>query len=312
MAGLIVFNDVILPDCIIAAGLAGKRTRLNERAQNQAGFDSVNVVRQMTLRQFEVVFKPMASAAWNLLTGIYEVTDAGAYGFLMEDPSDSLIPVGAGLLQPMQGGFPVGALGVGYGVPTYQLYKRYAIAGTARTKDRKITRLQLNPIFKRGTATLVAGVAAGNISIDRDTGLVTFVPDASQSIASITVGASTVINFANGAGIVAAMSVGQRLFLNGVLGTAGTSLNGKSHVVSAKGATSLTFSVATTGLVATSATGTAYKYPQATEALTASGKFYLPVHFANDDLDFEFIKGGANEADRLIAGPSCTLIEIRE
>lgn len=310
MAGLIVFNDVILPPCIIVAGLSGKRMRMNERAQNQGGYDSINVVRQVTLRQFDVGFKPMYTNAWNELVGLYEITDAGAYGFLMEDPSDSIVAIGAGFMQPISGSLSLGALGNGYGVPTYQLYKRYPFTGTTRTKDRKITRLQPSPIFKRGATTLVEGAAAGNISVNRDTGLITFVPDASQSMSSVTVGASTVLNFVDGTGMVAAMSVGQRPYITGVTGTAGSVLNGKSHLISAKGATSLTISTSTTGLTATA--GTAYKYPQATETLTASGKFYLPVHFANDDLEFEFIKGGETEADRIISGPTCTLIEIRE
>jgi hypothetical protein len=45
--------------------------------------------------------------------------------------------------------------------------------------------------------------------------------------------------------------------------------------------------------------------------LTWSGDFYVPVHFANDEIDWEMILGGTYDT-RLIAGPSVTLQEVRE
>lgn len=307
--GLVVYNDVLLPNSIIMAGISGKNIRMNERVQNQGGYDSVNVIWQRTLRQFQIGIKPMKAKQWRDLENLFEVTDAGAFGFLMEDPKDYTVDVGDGFMQPLSLGLEVGAFGSGYGVPSYQLYKRSAVMGSTRTKDRKITRVQTSALLKRGAATLVEGVGAGQVSINRDTGIVTFVADNSQAISSIVTGPSTVINFADGLGMVAAMSVGQRVYLASITGSAAATLNGKSHVVASKGLTSITLSVDTAGMVANA--GTAYKYPQTTETLTWSGKFYLPVHFMDDSIDWELVRPGDYD-DRLFAGPSVSLIEIRE
>ena len=59
------------------------------------------------------------------------------------------------------------------------------------------------------------------------------------------------------------------------------------------------------------ASGLAYKYPQATEALTWDGGFYVPVQFANDEIDWDLVRSGAYDT-RLMAGPSVTLLEVRE
>lgn len=45
--------------------------------------------------------------------------------------------------------------------------------------------------------------------------------------------------------------------------------------------------------------------------LTWSGGFYVPVHFASDDLDWDLLAGGPADS-RLIAGRSVTLQEVRE
>ena len=67
--------------------------------------------------------------------------------------------------------------------------------------------------------------------------------------------------------------------------------------------------VSTTGLAGTG--GTAAKYPQATEALTWSGRLYVPVHFANDVIDWNLVAGGSEEG-RFYAGPSVMLEEVYE
>jgi uncharacterized protein (TIGR02217 family) len=46
-------------------------------------------------------------------------------------------------------------------------------------------------------------------------------------------------------------------------------------------------------------------------ALTWSGRFYVPVHFQSDDLDWDLIAPGGYD-QRFLAGPSVVLQEIRE
>lgn len=304
---LTIYSDVIMPNSLISAGVRGKNIRMNERSQNQAGFDTVNIIWNKTLRQYELGTVPLSVDLWQTLEGLHEVTEGGAYGFLLEDPKDCSV-VG-GLLYPVVAGAVGGTIGFGYGVPTMKMYKRYTSAGSTRIKDRQITRPRAPSALTRGGMAVTLGAAAGNASVDADTGTVTFVADASQALSSVTVGASTVLNFANGTGMVAAMSVGERVYLTGITGTAATALNSLSHVISAKGATSLTVSTSTAGL--TAAAGTAFKYPQASEALGWSGRFYVPVHFMEDSIDWDLVSAGQSD-QRLMAGPSVVLIEVRE
>jgi hypothetical protein len=305
---LTIYSNVILPESVIQAGISGRNIRLNQRSQNQGGYDTVNIIWTNTVRQYQLGIIPMLIEQWQAIEGLYEVTEAGAYGFLMQDPKDQ--STDAGLLYALVAGIPGGSIGYGYGVPAMNMYKRYTSVGSSRTKDRKITRPKSASTLKRGGSPVTIGVAAGNAAIDYDTGTVTFVADTSQAINTITIGASTILNFSNGTGMVAAMSVGQRVYISGVTGTAATTLNGLSHEISSKGATSLTISTSTTGLAVTVA-GTAYKYPQTTESLAWAGEFYVPVHFVNDYIDWDLMLSGP-ATDRLLAGPSVTLQEVKE
>lgn len=305
-----VLNDVIFPRQIIEVGVRGQNRRRNQRTENQAGFMQITRVWSRTLREYEVGIAPLTTEQWATLEGLHEVTEGGAFGMLMRDPKDSSVTAAQGKMQGFAGSQLVGTMGQGYGVPVYRLFKRYSAYGTSRTHDRRISRPISAITVTRGGSPVTVGAGAGQISINYDTGAVTFNADASQDVQSVTVGASTVLNFSNGTGIVAAMSVGERVYLSGISGTAATVLNSLSHEVTAKGATSLTISAVTTGLTATG--GTAERYPQASEALAWSGSFYVPVHFRDDFIDWEIVRGGPSESGRLLAGPAVVLVEIRE
>jgi uncharacterized protein (TIGR02217 family) len=45
--------------------------------------------------------------------------------------------------------------------------------------------------------------------------------------------------------------------------------------------------------------------------ITWSGSFYVPVHFLSDEIDWELVRGGSFDT-RLMAGPTVTLVEVRE
>ncbi len=302
-----VLADVIFPDRIIAQGVAGKNSRVNERTRSQGGNPIVDEVRG-TLREYTAGLIPLSIADWALMEGLHEITGGGAYGMLLKDPKDQIVTAGAGMLRGFAGGQLVGTAGQGYGVPIVKMFQRKTAQGTSRFFDRRITRPQAGAaILRNGAPPPNSG--PGSVTIDTTTGMVTFVADASQVIASITVGATTVLNFANGSGIVAAMAVNERVYLSGIGGTTGARLNGLSHQVTAKGATSLTIATTTTGLTGTG--GTAAKYPQATDLLTWSGLFFVPVQFRDDEIDWTIENGGPFDT-RLTTGPAVVLIEIPE
>lgn len=153
---IIVLPDVLLPNSVLAAGVRGKNMRQNSRVPTDGGFESVNIVWTQTLRQYELGIAPMRAAQWQAIEAIHEITEGGAYGFLMEDPKDRAV----------SNGVAIDAAAAG----TYQLYKRYTDAGSGRTKDRKITRPRA-----AGFAVSVSGslLLPAAYSLDEHTGILT-------------------------------------------------------------------------------------------------------------------------------------------
>jgi uncharacterized protein (TIGR02217 family) len=154
---LIVLSDVVLTeDLMAAAGARGKQVRRNSRVVTQDGTQRANIVWDATLREYEIGFIPMQRGSWAEIETLHEVTEGGAYGFLMEDPKDSTVELGrfASLTST-----------------TFQLYKRYLHAGSSRTKDRKITR----PRSVDGTLTIsgVAKTLGVDYTVDDETGIFT-------------------------------------------------------------------------------------------------------------------------------------------
>jgi uncharacterized protein (TIGR02217 family) len=207
-----IYSDVILAANVIsAAGLRGKNMRRNTRSMLPNGQERINIDWDRTLRQYEMGFIPMAASVWQTIEGLHEVTEGGAYGFLLQDPKDGAASYAVGLV-------------TGITSTTFQLKKRYTSIGSTRTKDRTIKRPLASPF-----AVKISGVvtAPANYTLNTTTGVLTI--PAAPSAATVT----------------------------------------------------------------------------------WEGMFYVPVHFGNDDIDWELIAGGS-EGNRLLAGPSVVLNEIRE
>jgi hypothetical protein len=303
-----VYSDIILPARVVSAiGLSGKVRRHNTRNRSDNGAINVNIDWARSLQQYEFGAVPMDVSWWQQLEGLFEVTDAGAYGFLLEDPKDT--DVSTGLLYPVQGGVVGGTIGLGYGVPTYRTYKRYSALGTTRTKDRAVRRPQPTPVLTRAGTPVVLGAGAGEAGINLDTGTVTFVADATRNVTGVTVGASTTIVLATA---LPAVSIGGRLYLTGLAGANASLLNNLSHPVTNVSGSTYTLGTNTSGTTITTGTGVGYQYPQPTQALAWTGKRYFAVHFANDDLDWSLVRPGLQENSRLFAGPSIVLDEVPE
>jgi uncharacterized protein (TIGR02217 family) len=209
-----VLPDVVLSNAVVSAGLKGKNRRKNTRVTVASGAQFINVDWATTLREYELSTVPLRRADWAYIEELFEITDAGAFGFLMLDPKDQAAGVGEGIVYDLGGG-------------TYQLYKRYTHKATGRYRDRKITR----PIFA-GSVLYVDGAPVDP-----------------------------------GTGYVLDQSTGQ---LSAVPGS------------------------------------------PAAGRITWTGRFYVPVHFQNDDIDWELVVPGADPDARFIAGPSVVFEEIRE
>lgn len=305
-----VLSDVIIPQSVVMAGIVGRITRKNDRSVNQGGYATANVVRDVSMRDYTMGVKPMLLALWEAIMGIYEVTDAGAYGMLLEDPVDAVVTTAQGALIGYMAGVQSGVSGYGNGTPNYSLQKLYTAFGSTRKRARDLSRPKGTPAILRGGSPVVVGVAAGNISLSAGPVKVTFVADASQNVTAVTVGATTQVTLASA---ITGFVVGGRLWLQDLTGADAALLNNLSHEITAitgGGLNVYTLATNTAGKTITPA-GTGKKYPQPDETLTWSGGFYVPVQFANDNMEWDLARPG-KYAERLIDGPNIPLVEVRE
>jgi uncharacterized protein (TIGR02217 family) len=203
-----VLDDVELSHQIIEAGVKGRQIRRNQRVSTANGFESVNIVWDKTLREYDIGIGPLRRSAWQEIEALFEVTEGGAYGFLLLDPKDSSAGTGGRVV----------SLGGGQ----YQLLKRYIEPRSARYKDRKVTRPKLSTL-----QVLVSGVPT-SASFDATTG-------------KGTISGSPAANL-----------------------------------------------------------------------VTWTGQLYTPVHFLNDQIDWEMVAAGSDPDGRFYTGPQVTLQEIRE
>lgn len=149
-----VFGDLILDDALIAiAGLSGKNHRKNSRVEMEDGDQTINIVWANALRDYDFGFIPMIPEDWRRVESIFEVTKAGAYGFLMKDPKDSHTDTGV-------------ATEISAGL--YQLHNRYIEPVSSRYSDRKITR----PILA-GFSIKTSGTPIISFTLDVATGQIT-------------------------------------------------------------------------------------------------------------------------------------------
>jgi uncharacterized protein (TIGR02217 family) len=148
-----VLADVVMPRMVVAGGITGRQIRRNARAESASGFVSVNVVRSRTRRQYDLGTVPRAVTAWQAIEALYEVTEAGGFGFLLEDPKDSDATADTGRVIQVAG--------------VWQLHKRYQVAGGLRYRDRRITR-------PMGAVRLLVGGVEVAGTVDPDTGIVVY------------------------------------------------------------------------------------------------------------------------------------------
>jgi uncharacterized protein (TIGR02217 family) len=204
-----VLSDVVMPDRVVQAGVRGRQMRSNHRVRVDSGREYINIGWSKTLREYDLGIVPLVREIWQDIETLHEITEGGAYGFLMPDPKDADVLAGEGVAADLGDG-------------EYQLYKRYLYSVT-RYKDRVITR----PIASRFS-----------------------------------------------------------LYISGVLQTTGFTLDDETGIVTIASA-------------------------PAASTVTWTGRFYVPVHFQSDTIDWEIVAPGPSEESRYIAA-SCVLQEIRE
>lgn len=297
------------PD-LLARGLTGGPEFKTDVIVVGSGHEQRNRNWQQARLRWDAATAVRTLTEWQSIADHFYAVGGRQYGFRLRDPADQAATTANGLLQPLNSsGDNAGTIGVGYGVPTYQLYKRYTRG--ALTYDREIRKPASGLVtLYRAASPVTLGASAGNAAINTATGVVTFVADASSNASAVTVGATTQVVLAANPGT---LTNGQRLYLSGFAGADATLLNGLSHLInSVSGSGPYTFVLATNtaGKTITLGSGVGSKYPQASEALTWAGTFDVPVRFDVDHLQQTLITRQVS-GDYLVQAASIPIVEVR-
>lgn len=262
----------------ISLGLSGGAQFATEQAKQGKNLIS-NATRSIPLHTYDVTHGIRTEAQFAALNALFNVVQGKWGGFRFKDWTDYKLEQTSNTLGML----------VAIGPGQYQLTKRYSYGGA--TLDRPITKPVAGTIVvARNAVTVIYGVAAGNIALDTTTGIVAFVPDSSETVSSVTVGASTVVALAS-----VFSPVPTALTLHGLTGADAALLNDQSFAVTGISGTSYTLDVDTSGKTITTGGGsTALTYPEASEALTAVGEFDIAMKFDTDAMEASIDNKRAN------------------
>lgn len=278
----------------IAYGAQGGPMYSTDVVATASGYEKRNQNWSAARLKFDVGYT-RTQAQLDTLVAFFHAMKGRAHAFRFKDHSDYAATTSNGRL---------GTAAVGDGTPgPFQLVKRYTSGST--TTDRDIAKPVSGTvlIYKGGVLQTVTT----HYTIDHTTGLVTWVALDSEAITGHTVGASH--QFTTAANIPG-LAIGEKVYITGVSGTAATTLNSLAHVISNKtGSGPYTWTLATTTTGLTASGGTAYEYPQATDALTWAGEFDVPCRFDTDELRHQMLESGPGR--RMYHLASVPVVEIR-
>lgn len=257
-----------------------------------SGYEHRNQNWTAARRKYEVGYTRSQSQL-DTLVAFFHAVKGRAHGFRFKDLTDYAV---------LQADGRVGSAAIGDGTPgPFQLIKRYTSG--ASTTDRNIRKPVSVSIYKGG----VLQTLSTHYTLDTTTGLVTMVALDSKAITGHSVGAAHQFTTATN---LAGLSIGEKVYLSGITGTAATLLNGLAHTISNKtGAGPYTWTIGTATTALTASGGTAYEHPQASDALTWSGEFDVPCRFDTDELRAQLLD--SSPVNRMYALQSVPVVEIR-
>jgi uncharacterized protein (TIGR02217 family) len=285
------FLNVRFPECFSYGAQFGPMFKTDVVVVN-SGYESRNRIWQYARIMADVSQNVKTLDDFETLQAFFNLAAGKANAFRVKDWTDYVVPLSRGLL----------GTGVGTGDPTYQLVKRYTTA--AQNYDRPITRPVSGQVaVTRNGSPVVFGVGVGNISVNVDTGVVTFVNDALALVTSFTVGATTSVTLASNPGTLTA---GQRLWLDGFTGIDAGLLNGRSHVINSVVGSTFVLATNTAGKTIANTAAIGRKYPQTTDTLAWAGQFDVPMRFDIDQLVGQII------APNVYSWSSIPLVEVRD
>lgn len=290
----------------LARGVIGGPEFTTDVVALASGFESRGTSRARARRMYDAATTVRTLADFQEIEQHFHVVMGRLHGFRLRDVADYQVALTDGLLRPRHGAVQVGTLGVGFGVPLYQLCKQYVRGALVHQRDiRKPVSGRV--AVRRGGSLLTVGGSPGNIAIDTTTGEITFVADATRNVTAVTVGATTQVTVQTSA--LPNLVVGDRLYLTGLAGADAALLNNLSHAITNISSLTYTLATNTAGKTITVGAGVAYEYPQADETLTWEGQFDVPVRFDTDRLRRRVLQRQEN-GSYLVQCDEIPLIEI--
>ena len=261
------FRDIQFPRGV-AHGAQGGVGYSTDVVILDSGHEQRNQNWSVGVGRWNVAHGVKSQAALDELIAHFRVAAGRTHTFRFRDWADFEVAISTGRL---------GTGAVGTGGPTYQLYKRYS--HTAGNEDRLISHPESAGVtVYRDAVPVVIGAGAGEIAIVYTTGIVTFVPDVSKSIAAISKANPGVIQTTTAHGY----TTGTLIYLAAIGGM--TELNGTVVTITEVDADEFSIGVNTTGYTTYTTGGTAAQYPQAADALTWAGTFDVPARFDTDQM----------------------------
>lgn len=193
-------------------------------------------------------------------------------------------------------------LGFGTGLPTGQLGKIYPVGATSTIRPIFKPTQDGSLAIKRNGTLMLEGSSADRWEVDLSQGIITFTASITKNISAISKAASGVVTAAGHT-----FTNGMLIYLSGVVGM--TEINGLLATVA--GATTDTFAtgIDTTDFTTYTSGGTAKKFPQPSDVLTASFEFDVNVRFDTDEMTGEILDKSGGEF--LMGWNSIPIIEVR-
>lgn len=235
---------------------------------NQGGFESRNRVRVRGKCRGDCAHAIRTQAELDLLVAFFRSVGGRFTAFRFKDWSDYQLAHAASVLTLVDGT-----------VNQYQIHKLYQ-AAVGYSELRRIRKpVAGTVVIKDGGSTVAVGAGAGEYALDTTTGIITLVASQTRTISAHVVGAAH--KFTLSSALSPQPTVGQKIAVSGVTGTAADVLNGVRHTITVVSGTDITVSTNTTGLTASGGTLSLYRQES---ALTAGCEFDVPVRFDIDHL----------------------------
>lgn len=265
------FLEIRFPESI-SYGISGGPTFDTAIVYRPTGYEDRDERLEMELNEYEAIHGVKTPEQMAQLRAFFRIVRGRSRGFRYKDWMDFVVLSTEGILN---------LTGIGDGTPVYQCYKKYTYS--TETYFRIIQKLVAGTfVFYKNAVPLTVGGAPGNIGVNINTGLITFVATDDDPITGHTPGASHQFTTANN---IAGLAIGKKVYITGVTGTAASLLNSLAHTISNKtGAGPFTWTISTNTAGLTAANGTAFEYPQATDALTFASEFDVPCRFDTDKM----------------------------